>query len=323
VITTLLGLVGRLVLAAPGRGAPIERDGCVLDPQVRRLAKLGRSWRAPADATIAVRRAHDDRRATMLAPRPPRIDHADDVTLAGVPARVYVPRDRTGAALVYVHGGGWCFGSLATHDAICRVLAASARLAVIALAYRLAPEHRFPAALDDVIAGFRAAVVAAPRWQIDPARVAIGGDSAGANLAAAAAIELRHDTHPPAFQLLAYPSTDMTMSHASIESCSKGFVLERDDVVRNTSDYLGDADRRDPRASPLWAPDVAGVAPAFIATAGFDPLRDEGEAYAAKLGARHRRYASLVHGFMSYAGGVRAARTALAELAAELARGVA
>jgi acetyl esterase len=244
-----------------------------------------------------------------------------------IPARLYRPRELPAAApaLLYFHGGGYVLGSLASHDAPCHWLALNAACVVIAVDYRLAPEHPFPAGLEDSVAAFRAVAARADEFGIDARRIAIGGDSAGGNLATVAAQRLRGDAVQPCFQLLIYPTTDATLSSPSIDIFASGFLLERASMVWFINNYLpAQQDRRDPLCSPLFG-DVAGSPPAFVMTAGFDPLRDEGEAYAAKLGAAGvavtlRRYDSLVHGFLNLIGGIRAAAAAAQDAAAALRR---
>ena len=331
------GRVARAVLTVPAplvdrlAGQPLTRDGFTMDAQSRlslRLARLG-GRDSKREQPIADARVELEEMALALAPHAAPLARVDDVTLGGVPARMYVPRDAPSPApaLVFFHGGGWTSGSLASHDAPCRVLAAATPAIVIAFDYRLAPEHRFPAAADDALAGFRAVAADAARLGIDPKRIAIGGDSAGGNLAAVVTLDTRGDAIRPAFQLLIYPAVDFTMSFPSITTMAYGGMLEHPDLIRHSGHYLGDHDRKDPRASPLFAASHAGLPPAFIATAGFDPLRDEGHAYADRLATagvpvERRCYGPLFHGFLNAAGGIRAARTALDDLARELARGL-
>jgi acetyl esterase len=188
--------------------------------------------------------------------------------------------DPRSPALVYLHGGGWVVGDLDSHDAPCRMLARSAGVRVVAVGYRLAPEHRFPAAADDALAALRDVHARAGELGIDPERIAIGGDSAGGNIATVAACRAAGDGGPaPAFQLLIYPVTDNSrQDRASYELFGEGFFLTRGHMAWYRAHYFG-ADEatlaKGPDASPLLADDLAGVAPAHIVTAGFDPLRDE------------------------------------------------
>jgi acetyl esterase len=207
-------------------------------------------------------------------------------------------------ALSALPGGGWVIGDLDTHDTACRHLAREAEAGVLSIAYRLAPELRFPAAVDDALAAFHWAAANAGGLGFDPARVAVAGDSAGGNLAAVVAQLAGRDGGPrPAAQFLAYPVTDLSTKHASYRLFAEGFLLTERDMDWFRAHYVPDAATAlDPRASPLLAPDLHGLPPAVVLTCGFDVLRDEGEAYARRLeqaGVRValRRNAGLIHGF--------------------------
>jgi acetyl esterase len=246
-----------------------------------------------------------------------------------VPVRVYVPTTEPGPrpVLVYFHGGGWVIGDLESHDATVRALAAASGLTVVAVDYRLAPEHPFPAAIDDCLAAvcWVAEPSTAAELDVDPARLAVGGDSAGGNLAAVAAQQLR-DTGPTLrFQVLVYPATEMHFTHPSIEENADGYFLTKADMAWFRGHYCAGEDWNDPRMSPLLATDeaVRGVAPALVITAEFDPLRDEGEAYAAKLqaagvDAKATRYDSVIHGFFSMGDLVPEGKAAIDEAAEAL-----
>jgi acetyl esterase len=249
-----------------------------------------------------------------------------------VPVRVYVPTAKPGPhpVLVYFHGGGWVIGDLDTHDATVRALAAASGLTVVSVDYRLAPEHRFPAAVDDCLAAVRwvASPAGAASLGADPARLGIGGDSAGGNLVAVAAQQLR-DTGPALrFQLLVYPVTDARLAHPSIDENADGYLLTKADIEWFRGHYLGSDWNRsaaDPRVSPLLAADeaVRGVAPALVITAEYDPLRDEGEAYAAKLraagvDATASRYDGMIHGFFSLGDLIPEGKAAIDEAAEAL-----
>jgi acetyl esterase len=246
-----------------------------------------------------------------------------------VPVRVYVPTTEPAPrpVLVYFHGGGWVIGDLESHDATVRALAAASGVTIVAVDYRLAPEHPFPAAVHDCLAAVRwvAEPATAAELGIDPARMAVGGDSAGGNLAAVAAQELRDSGPPLRFQLLVYPATEMHFSHPSIDENADGYFLTKADMTWFRSHYCPDADWNDPRMSPLLAADdaVRGVAPALVITAEYDPLRDEGEAYAAKLqaagvDAKVSRYDAVVHGFFSMGDMVPEGKAAIDEAAEAL-----
>jgi acetyl esterase len=270
-------------------------------------------------------------RRDMAVHRGPRTDvgAVRDFTIEMGPAplavRHYAPPSAVAATpaplLVYLHGGGFCIGDLDTHDEACRLLCRHGALHVLAVDYRLAPEHPFPAALQDANIALRWARAHADALGADPARVAIGGDSAGANLATVAARQQRTESDAAVAQLLLYPPTDSGGTYPSHALFGEGYFLDRADREVFTRAYLGaKSNGADPRVSPLRAPDLAGLPPAMLVTAGFDILRDEGEAYAEALRAAGtpvlaRRYPSLGHGFVNVTGVCRAARAATIESA--------
>jgi acetyl esterase len=243
-----------------------------------------------------------------------------------VPLRLYRPRAAGAtAALVYFHGGGWVIGDLDTHDVLCRQLCLEAGVAVVSVDYRLGPEHRFPAAVDDCIAATRWVQDQATALGLDPGRLAVGGDSAGGNLAAVVALALRDAAAPPlALQLLVYPATDMRAVAPSHRANGQGYLLTADSITYYRSHYVPDpADWADWRASPLLAASHAALPPALVLTAGFDPLRDEGRQYADALSAAGTRTQYLcferqVHGFITMGRVIDEARTAVAVCAAAL-----
>jgi acetyl esterase len=229
--------------------------------------------------------------------------------------------------LVYFHGGGWTIGDLDTHDVLCRTLCATAGIAVLSVDYRLGPEHRFPAAVDDAVAATRFARAQAAALGIDPARIAVGGDSAGGNLAAVVCLALRDAGEPlPAFQLLIYPATDMRAVAPSHEANGQGYLLTRDSVAYYRGHYIADAaEWPDWRASPLLATDHAHLPPALVLTAGFDPLRDEGRQYADALSGAGVPtqlvcFGRQVHGFVTMGRVIDEANTALDLCASALVR---
>jgi acetyl esterase len=249
-----------------------------------------------------------------------------------VPVRVYVPTDEPGPhpVLVYFHGGGWVIGDLDTHDSTVRAVAAASGVTVVSVDYRLAPENPFPAPLDDCCAAVRWVVDNAEALDVDPARLAVGGDSAGGNLAAVAAACLRDAGIPVAFQLLVYPVTDGTMGMASYAENAEGYFLTRDTMDWFWGHYVGDGDRTHPLVSPVHAPDeaLAGLPAALIITAEFDPLRDEGEAYAARLDAAGvpvtvTRYDGVIHGFFSMGDMIPEGKAAVDEAGEALRRALA
>jgi acetyl esterase len=233
----------------------------------------------------------------------PELHEVDDLDAEGVPARLYRPAPGMLPVVLFLHGGGWVLGDLGSHDALCRHIAQASGAAVLAVDYRLAPAHPFPAAVDDAAAALRWLHREAGRLQLDPARIALMGDSAGGNLAAVLALMSRDGTLPPvAMQVLAYPVTEVTLDQPSHALSGEGYTLTGAGMRWFRDHYLRDS-QADWRAAPLRA-DLTGVAPALVLTAGVDPLCDEGIAYAAKLagaGVRleHRHYPGQMHGFLT------------------------
>ena len=222
-----------------------------------------------------------------------------------IPVRVYRPGPEVPLpALVWFHGGGWTIGSLDTHDNTCRALANAVACVVVSVDYRLAPEHKFPCAVDDALAATRWVAEHAADLGVDPARLGVAGDSAGGNLAAVVSL-LARDAGTPnlAFQLLVYPVTDYEFESESMTANATGYFLELESMRWFYRQYLNDeTDGDDWRFSPIRAADLAGAPPAFVLTAEFDPLRDQGEAYARRLEAAGvpvevRRYDGVFHGF--------------------------
>jgi len=315
-------------------GAPIERDGQVLDGRVTLALLLARiAGKKGAERLGPERyRADLDTIGNALTPEPLPLSEVRELTLVlrpgqAVRGRLYVPADAPAPApgLVYWHGGGFVGGSLDSHDAVCRLLARGARARVVSLEYRMAPEHPFPAALDDAEAGYHWVRARAPELGLEPERIGVGGDSAGGNLAAGVALALRKTKLAPRLQLLLYPALDLTMSFPSIDTFARGFQLESAAIRWFRAQYLGAADPKDPRASPWFAPDVAGAPPAIVVTAGFDPLRDEGNAYAERLRevgvpVVARTETALFHGFLHTSGAIPESARAIDRLCADLAR---
>ncbi len=260
-------------------------------------------------------RAYAARGFAPLELPPAAMREVIDTTAAGVPVRLFVPPDAGRSWIVYLHGGGGVIGSIATAEPVTRWIAAHTGCTVASVEYRLGPEHRHPCAIEDACAAYEALVARVPAG----GKIAVAGDSFGGFLSA-------HVDHAarrrPDLQVLIYPMVDQTMAAPSIERLADGFLLTRPMIEWFRSGYTNPSD--DLRAmSPLFWADVRGAAPAIIATAGFDPLCDEGEQYAEKLrGAgvdvRHLRFPSLIHGFIGLAGAVDAAREALAAICREI-----
>ncbi|WP_019633372.1 alpha/beta hydrolase [Actinomadura atramentaria] len=237
-------------------------------------------------------------------PLPRVADLAVDGPDGPVPVRLYRP-EPAGAplpALVYLHGGGWVLGGLENVDVSCRDLAAEAGCAVLSVDYRLAPEHPFPAAVRDAWAVTEAVAADPGRFGADPARLAVGGDSAGGNLAAVVALLARDRGVDLAHQLLVYPVTDTARDTPSWRDYGSGYGLDGEEMARFMELYRAGADPADPLLAPLRAPDLSGVAPATVVTAEYDILRDEGDAYARRLAAAgvpvaHRCFPGVVHSF--------------------------
>ena len=301
-----------------------------LHPQVADL--LERVARSPLPLYHTVpphvaRRIYRDTRAA-LAPKAPEVHETRLLVLDGrVAVRAYRPSCEVLPALVYFHGGGWVIGDLDTHDVLCRQLAVGARCAVFSIDYRLAPEHPFPAAVEDCIAATQFISKNAEAIRIDANRLAVGGDSAGGNLATVVALHARDAGGPAlAFQLLIYPATDQRGDFPSYRSNGKGYLLTSEGIEFFSRCYLPDRKAlADWRASPLLAPSLARLPPAFVLTAGYDPLLDEGRAYAERLSregvaVQYREYPDMVHGFLLFGGVLDTANAAVAECCAALAR---
>jgi len=284
----------------------------MLHPQARALLDLIEQRGVPPTHTLTVenaRRFYLERRF-FTQPDTPEVAHVEDLRADDrIPLRLYKPlgaADGPLPVLVYYHGGGWTIGDLDTHDVLCRQLANGSGCALVSVDYRLGPEHRFPAAVDDSTAALRWVHANAAALGLDAGRIAVGGDSAGGNLAAVAAIHARDNGGPQlAFQLLIYPATDMRAIAASHVTNGQGYLLTSDNVRYFHDNYIDDPKHDlDWRASPLLHPDLSRLPPAFILTAGFDPLRDEGLMYAQRMSEAGTRTTSIcfdrqIHGFIT------------------------
>ena len=286
-----------------------------LDPQARAVIDLVISSGRPAYHQLSPKDARQLFRETRPAstPTPPQIGMVRDLTADGplgpIPLRVYRPAGAPAstplAVLVFFHGGGWVIGDLETHDVLCRQLTAGSGVSVVSVDYCLAPEHKFPAAVDDAWAATRWVVAHAGELAVDATRLAAGGDSAGGNLAAVVALLARDKGAPGiAVQVLIYPVTDLVGETRSYRDFAEGYLLTREGMRWFIAHYLtAEAEAADWRASPIRAQSLAGLPPALIVTAGFDPLRDEGEAYAERLRDAGVRvdsvcYGGMIHGFV-------------------------
>ncbi|MCU0813854.1 MAG: alpha/beta hydrolase [Burkholderiaceae bacterium] len=309
----------------------------MLDTQARALLDLMVERGVPPTHTLSpaeARRFYRERRF-FTQPDPPPVAALETLQAEGphgaISLRAYRPAGATpGAvlpALVYFHGGGWVIGDLDTHDVLCRELANAAGCAVVAVDYRLAPEHAFPAAVDDCLAATRWVREHAAALHLDARRLAVGGDSAGGNLSAVVCLALRDALEPlPAFQLLIYPATDMRAVAPSHTQNAQGYLLTADSIAYYRGHYVPDAAQwTDWRASPLLAVDHGRLPPALVLTAGFDPLRDEGRQYADALSgagtkAEYVCFERQLHCFITMGRVIDEANTAVALCGAALRR---
>ncbi len=352
VFRALLGLPPGVQRRLAGR--PILRDGQTLDAETQWMLRIQQLLREPAAETLPLREARRSilRQSRLVGGRQP-VGEVRDLEVPGageqVPARLYIPRSQVvppgstsggstsgGSAsggpdrqdwpmLFFVHGGGMMYGDLDSHDPVCRFLAERADIRVLSVDYRLAPEHPFPAAVDDCWASYQWVVENSDRLGADPERIAVGGDSAGGYLSAVIAILAAEAGVPVKHQLLVYPVTNMAERSESRRMFAEGFFLTTAFIDLSEVSYLREHhDRRDPRVSVHLTEKIpSDLAPAFVVTAGFDPLRDEGEAYARLLAGagvpvEMKRYPGMIHGFLNVVGVGRSSRAAVAEIAAKL-----
>ncbi|WP_141585483.1 alpha/beta hydrolase [Actinomadura sp. WMMA1423] len=303
-----------------------------LDPQAAAVVEaLGRRPGARAADEVTVSEARARTRGLIglqAAPQPVAMVQGAVVPGSGRRARVYYPAGEAPfGCLVLLHGGGWVTGDLDTHDRPARRLANASGCAVVTVDYRRAPEHPFPVPLDDCLEAIRWVGRESGRLGIDPSRIGVAGDSAGGNLAAAACLRARDEGGPDvAFQALIYPVTDAACATSSYDAYRTGYGLRRDTMTWYWKHYLGGgADGAHPYASPLRAADLSGLPPAFVATAECDPVRDDGELYAARLAeagvpVTHRRYSGMIHAFFLMDGVLDRTAVLIEETAREAAR---
>src|SRR3984957_2494858 len=307
----------------------------ILDPDASAVFKAFQEAGRPPYETLTPREAREFYLAgrVITNPEPPELKSVAPLSIpspaGSIPARVYTPlklRAAGGLApcLVFFHGGGWVIGDLDSHDVACRKLAHEGELIVISVDYRLAPEHKFPAAVDDAITATTWISGNAKSLGIDVSRLMVGGDSAGGNLAAVVALSARDGNGPPiAGQVLIYPATDFAMTHGSHREPETSILLTHSVIRWFRDHYLGSADGSDWRASPARASTLAGPPPAHVLTAGADPLRDEGEEYARRLkeagvAVTYRHFPGQFHGFFTMGKLLHQANIAASEIGAWL-----
>ena len=306
-----------------------------LDPDAAFVFRAFQEAGRPAYESVSPAEAREFYLQARLVsnPEPPELKSVEPLAIpspAGpIPARIYTPaklRSVNGLApcLVFFHGGGWVIGDLDSHDVACRKLAHEGELIVISVDYRLAPEHKFPAAVDDAIDATKWIAGNAKSLGIDVSRLMVGGDSAGGNLAAVVALSARDGNGPPiAGQVLIYPATDFAMTHGSHREPETSILLTHSVIRWFRDHYLGSADGSDWRASPARASTLAGLPPAYVLTAGADPLRDEGDEYAGRLkeagvAVTYRHFPGQFHGFFTMGKLLQQANVAAKEIGAWL-----
>ncbi len=293
-------------------------------PQVQTLLDAMAQAGGPRTSELSPEEARAGYRVLASMEQGEEIQRVDDRLVptpdGDVPVRVYTPAESVGAnrgVLLWLHGGGWVIGDLDTADATCRALANRAGSVVVSVDYRLAPEHRSPAALEDAMSALMWTVENSELLGVDASKVAVGGESAGGHLAALLCQRVRDEFGPDIdFQLLVCPVTDLTLSHQSMDDNGEGYFLTKDTMTWFVESYLGDQEPKDPAVSPLLAESFTNLPPALVITAEYDPLRDEGEAYAGRLDeagvpVEHLRYDGQIHHFFVMPSMLDAGRDAL------------
>jgi acetyl esterase len=303
----------------------------VLDADAAFVFKAFQEAGRPAYETLTAPEAREFYSQARLVsnPEPPELEKVQPLAIpaphGSIPARIYTPKTlrKTGGlapCLVFFHGGGWVIGDLETHDVVCRKLAAEGELIVISVDYRLAPEHKFPAAVDDAISSTKWIAANSGSLGIDASRLMVGGDSAGGNLAAVVSLAARDCDGPKiAGQVLIYPATDFSRKHPSHREPETSILLTHSVIGWFMNHYMGDADINDWRASPARAKMLAGLPPAYVLTAGADPLRDEGDEYAKRLkeagvSVTYRHFKGQFHGFFTMGKLLQQANVAASEI---------
>ena len=336
VLRALMGLPRPMVAALAGKQIQIEGQG--LAPELQLMLRLQRVLHEPVaeDLPWEEARAALAEQARLVGGSQP-IGSVRDITFDGprgpIDLRLYTPtsclRGEANPTLLFIHGGGMVYGGgHSTHDLAARFLAEHSGVQVLSVDYRLAPEHPYPQGLDDCKAAYAWMVSNASSIDADPERLGVGGDSAGGYMSAATAVFAAQQGLPLKFQLLIYPVTDFVNRSASRDTFGDGFFLTTKFMSQAEDAYLGLVDPRDPDISVLFRTEFPdGLAPAYVVTAGFDPLRDEGEAYARHLAehgveVRQRRYPSMIHGFFNLVAAGREAPSYNLETAEELRRGL-
>ncbi|GAA3654131.1 alpha/beta hydrolase [Nocardioides ginsengisoli] len=332
-VKTVMGLPAKAQRALSGR--PLVLDGQTLAPDLQLMLALQKLARKGdlRGADVISGRAAMKANAGLVGGRQP-IGAVRELTVAGLPARHYLPHGaravRAGTPLLlFFHGGGFLYGDLDSHDAPCRVLAEESGVPVLSVEYRVGPEAAFPTAFDDAEAALRWVHDNAAELGVDPARIGVGGDSAGGNIAAWTAIVAAREGLPLAFQLLIYPCVDVDRDTESLRLFGEGLYLTAEGMQEFTESYLlTPEDRADDRMNLLDVKLPDGLAPAYVVTAGFDPLRDEGEEYArllvdAGVEVELRRFVDQIHGFLNIVGVGRSSRAAVLEIAGRLREGLA